>query len=551
MEKIWIKNYPPGVPEVLPLLDKNLIQLFKETCSQFKDQTAFISFDKKISFQELREKSLHLAAYLQSQGLKKGDAFVIQLPNLLQYPISLWAAILSGLTIVNMNPLYTAREMAGPIKETKAKGIILLPSNAKNLQTFLHEIDLKSVIITGPGDMLNYPKKPIINFIFKYKTKTLKQNKIENSISFLEALQTGAKKPVQIQERDLKETVFIQYTGGTTGIPKGACLSQKNILSNIKQCELWILNNLEKGKETALAALPLYHIFALVVNGFVFFLNGFSNILIANPRQTSSLIKTLKKWPISVGTGVNTLFKSLLSHPLFKKLNFSSWKIFVAGGMPVEVSTQELWKSITNSPLIEGYGLTEASPIVCCNRLDKVNLGYAGFPFPSTEIRVIDEKGQQAGINEEGELEVRGPQVMEKYYKKEEETKKVLNEEGWLRTGDIVKVNQEGLIQIIDRKKDMINISGLKVYPNEVEEVLLSYKTVKEAAVVPAVDNTGTEIVKAFVVKDIESLDEEELKSYCKKHLAPYKIPKQIQFIKEIPKSVIGKPLRRFLKDKL
>ena len=549
MEKVWIKNYPPGVPEVLPPLDKSLIQLFEETCSQFKDQTAFISFDKKISYRELREKSLHLAAYLQSQGLKKGDAFVIQLPNLLQHPISLWAAILSGLTVVNMNPLYTAREMAGPIKETKAKGIVLLPSNVKNLKTFLHETDLKSVIVTGPGDMLSYPKKPIINLVFKYKTKTLTQKTVKNSTSFLKALQTGSKKPVNIQERDLKETVFIQYTGGTTGLPKGACLSQKNILSNIKQCELWILNNLEKGKETALAALPLYHIFALVANGLVFFLNGFSNLLIANPRQLSSLIKTLKKYPLSIGTGVNTLFKSLLSHPQFKSINFKPWKIFVAGGMSVEVPVQKLWQSTTDSLLIEGYGLTEASPIVCCNRLDKISLGYAGFPFPGTEIRVRDEKGQLTGINEEGELEVRGPQVMEKYYKQEEETKKVLTEDGWLKTGDIVKVNHEGLVQIIDRKKDMINISGLKVYPNEVEEVLLSHIAVKEAAVVPAKDNTGMEVVKAFVVKNTEPLNEEELKSHCKKHLAPYKIPKQIQFTGEIPKSVIGKPLRRFLKD--
>ena len=551
MEKIWIKNYPPNVPESLPPLDKSLIQLFQETCLKFKDQPAFISFDKTLSYQELKEKSFHLAGYLQSQGLKKGDTLVIQLPNLLQYPISLWAAILSGLTVVNMNPLYTIREMLIPIKETKAKGIVLLSNNAAKLKKFLHETDLKSIIVTDPGDLLNFPKKTIINCVFKYKTKTLKPNKMNTSISFLKALQIGSKQPAQIQERDFNQTVFIQYTGGTTGVPKGACLSQKNILSNLKQCELWILNNLEKGKEKALAALPLYHIFALVVNGLVFFLNGFSNLLIANPRQTSSLIKTLKKHSISTGTGVNTLFKSLLSHPDFKNLKFKSWKIFVAGGMSVEISIQKLWKSITNSPLIEGYGLTEASPIVCCNRLDKAHLGYAGFPFPSTEIRITDEKGQQVGIGEEGELEVRGPQVMVKYYNKEEETKKILTEDGWLKTGDIVKLNQEGLIQIIDRKKDMINISGLKVFPNEVEEVLLSFKEVKEAAVVPANNDKGEEIVKAFVVKNTETLTEEEIKSHCKKHLAPYKIPKQVQFIKEIPKSVIGKPLRRVLKDKL
>ena len=549
MERIWLKNYPPGIPGDLPPLDKNLVQLFEEACTEFKNQTAFISFDKKISYQELREKSFHLAGYLQSQGLKKGDVFVIQLPNLLQYPISLWAAMLSGLTVVNMNPLYTAREMLVPIQESKAKGIVLLPSSLVQLKTFLHKTDLKSIIVTGPGDLLNFPKKSIINFVFKYKTKTLNQSKLKNSSSFLQALQTGSKTKVQIQERDFKETLFIQYTGGTTGVPKGACLSQKNILSNVKQSELWMLNKLERGKEQALAALPFYHIFAFVVNGLVFFLNGFSNLLIANPRQIPSLIKSLKKHPLSIGSGVNTLFKALLNNPQFKNLNFNSWKVFVAGGMALDSSVQKLWESVTKSQLIEGYGLTEASPVICCNRLDKATSGYAGFPYPSTEIRVTDEKEQELGIDKEGELEVRGPQVMKKYYKQKEETKNVFTEDGWLKTGDIAKVNKEGLVKIIDRKKDMINISGLKVYPNEIEEVLLSFKKVKEAAVVPAKDEKGTEIAKAFIVKNTETLNEEDLRSHCKQYLAPYKVPKQIVFTQEIPKSIIGKPLRRLLKN--
>ena len=548
MEKIWLKNYPPGVPKDLPPLDKSIIQLFEEACEEFKNQTAFISFDKKISYQELKEKSLYMAGYLQSQGLEKGDVFVIQLPNLIQYPISLWAAVLSGLTVVNMNPLYTAREMLGPIRESGAKGIVLLPNGFAHLKTFLHETDLKSVIVTGPGDLLDFPKKPIINFVFKCKTKTLISSKVKNRISFLQALQIGSKSKAQVKERDLRDTLFIQYTGGTTGVSKGACLSQANILSNLKQCELWMLNNLEKGKEKALAPLPFYHIFAFVINGLVFFLNGFSNLLIANPRQIPSFIKTLKKYPLSVGTGVSTLFKALLNHPQFKDLNFNSWKIFAAGGMALENSVQKSWEFTTKSLLIEGYGLTEASPVVCCNRLDRPASGYVGFPCPSTEIRVTDEEGRELGIDEEGELEVRGPQVMKGYYKQEEETKNVLTEDGWLKTGDVAKVNKEGLVQIIDRKKDMINVSGLKVYPNEVEEVLLSFEEVKEAAVVPAKDEAGTEIVKAFIVKGVETLSEDEVKSHCKKYLTPYKIPKQIVFTQEIPKSPIGKPLRRLLK---
>ena len=549
MEKIWLKNYPPNVPPNLPPLDKNITQLFEEACEKFKNQPAFISFGKSLSYKELRKQSLHLAGYLQSQGFKKGDAIVIQLPNLLQYPISLWAAILSGLNVINMNPLYTATEMLGPLQETNAKGIILLSNNLANLNSILDQTQCQSVIVTDPGDLLDAPKKHIINFVFKYKNKLFNQKKPDHSISFLQALQDGSKTKAKIQERDFKETLFIQYTGGTTGISKGACLSQKNILSNLKQCELWMLSYLEKGKERALAALPLYHIFAFLVNGLVFFLNGFTNVLIANPRQMPSLIKTMKKQNLTIGTGVNTLFKTLLSQPQFKKLDFSKWKFFISGGMSLESSVQKLWQSVTNSRLVEGYGLTEASPVVCCNRLDKPSEGFAGLPLPSTQVRIVDEKGQELGINQEGELEVRGPQVMEKYYKQEEETKIVLSSEAWLKTGDIAKVNKEGLVQIMDRKKDMINISGLKVYPNEIEGVLLSFEKVKEAAVVPAKDEKGAEIAKAFVVRNAEALSEDELKSHCKKHLAPYKVPKQIVFTQEIPKSIIGKPLRRLLKS--
>ena len=549
MEKIWLKNYPPNIPQDLPPLNQNIVQLFETACEEFKTQTAFISFGKSLLYKDLKKQSLHLVSFLQSQGFKKGDVIVIQLPNLLQYPVSLWAAILSGLTVVNMNPLYTAREMLGPIQESQAKGIILLSNNLAKLTSIFDKTKLQTVIVTGPGDFLDFPKKQIINAVFKYKTKILNQKKPAKSHSFLTALQQGSKTQAQIQKRDFTETLFIQYTGGTTGTSKGACLSQKNILSNLKQCEIWMLNDLEKGKEQALAALPLYHIFAFLVNGLVFFLNGFTNVLIANPRQMPSLIKTMKKQNLTIGTGVNTLFKSLLTQPQFKKLDFSKWKLFVSGGMSLESSVQKLWQSVTNSRLIEGYGLTEASPVVCCNRLDKPREGFAGFPLPSTQVRIVDEKGQELGINEEGELEVQGPQVMNKYYKQEEETKMVFSPDAWLKTGDMAKVNPEGLIQIIDRKKDMINISGLKVYPNEIEEVLLSFKEVKEAAVVPAKDEEGAEIVKAFVVRNTESLSEEALQCYCKKHLAPYKIPKQIVFTQEIPKSLIGKPLRRLLKD--
>ena len=560
------------MPYKLPPLDKTLIERFEEACQEFKNKPAFISFGKKLSYEELRSQSLNFAGYLQNKNLKKGDVFVIMLPNLFQYPISFWGAIRAGLTVVNMNPLYTAREMLRPIQETRAKGIILLSNKLNALKGVLDKTKLQSVIVTDPGDLLSFPKKQIINLIFKHKTKTLfqqnrhfgsshrpashshyslnKQTKNfynPNCISFLEALQEGSKTKTQIQKRDFKETTLIQYTGGTTGTIKGACLSHKNIVSNLNQCELWMLSHLKKGEEQALTALPLYHIFAFLVNGLVFFLNGFTNVLIANPRQINSLIKTIKKQKITVGTGVNTLFKALLKQNQFKNLDFSHWKLFIAGGMSLESSVQKMWQSITQSSLVEGYGLTETSPVVCVNRLDKPAQGFAGYPLPSTEIRIKNEQGQELGIDQKGELEVRGPQVMEKYYKQDKETQLVLDKEAWLKTGDIAKVNSEGLIQIIDRKKDMINISGLKVYPNEVEDVLAGFKKIQESAVVSGKDRQGMEIVKAFVIKRQSDLSEKELISYCKKHLAPYKVPKQIEFVDHIPKSIIGKPLRRLL----
>ena len=454
MEKIWLKNYPSSIPENLPPLEKSLLQRFQESCKEFKNQTAFINFGQKLSYGELREKSFHLAAYLQNQGIKKGDVMAIQLPNLLQHPISLWAVLLSGCRVLNLSPLYTAREMTSPLQESSAKGIILLSNNVRKLQSFIDKTQIQTVIVTQPGDLLNFPKKQVFNTVFKYKYRV--QTKIKNSISFLEALEKGSKKEVKIQERDLEETCFIQYTGGTTGISMGACLSQKNILSNIQQCELWMLKDLKKGREQALAALPLFHIFSFLVNELVFFLNGFSNLLIPNPKQISSLIKNLKKHPVTIGTGVNTLCKALLKHSHFKTIDFKKWKLFLAGGMAVEPSVQKLWKSVTKSPLVEGYGLTEASPAVCCNRLDKPKDGFVGLPLPSTQVRIMDENNQELDIGEEGELEVLGPQVMTGYYKQEEATKKALSKEGWLKTGDIARINEEGLIQILERKKDMI-----------------------------------------------------------------------------------------------
>ena len=548
MEKIWLKNYPPGVAKDLSPLDKSLFQRFEETCREFKHKPAFISFDKNLSYQELYQQSIQLAAWFQAQGFKKGDVIVLQLPNLLQYPISLWASVIAGLTVINMNPLYTAREMLQPIQETKAKGIILLSNKLPDLKKIIDQTHLQTILVTEPADLLDFPKKQMINFIFKYKTKTFKQTHLKGQVSFLKALEEGVKTKAQVIDRDLDETCFIQYTGGTTGTSKGACLTQKNILSNLRQCELWMLSSLRKGEEKALFALPFYHIFAFLVNGLVFFCNGYSNVLVANPKQIDSLVNTIKKHRITLGTGVNTLFRALLNNKKFRQLDFSKMKLFISGGMSLESSVKEDWQSITHSFIAEGYGLTEASPVVCVDRLDHPTAGFVGYPLPSTEIRIKDEEGRELGVDQEGELEIRGPQVMKAYYNQEEETNLVLNEEAWLKTGDIAKINSDGLVKIMDRKKDMINVSGLKVYPNEVENILSLFPKVKESAVVAGKKENGSEFVRAFIVKKEEDLTQEELISYCRQNLADYKIPKEFIFTKEIPKNIIGKALRRLLK---
>ncbi len=548
MNKIWLKNYPKNIPHEIPPITKDIIDLFFEACETFKNQTAYISFDKELSYLQLKNLSFQLASYLQDKGLKKGDKIAIQLPNILQYPVSLWASIISGLTVVNINPIYTQRETLHILKDSKVKAIILLSSCAKNLEKVIEETQIKTILVTEPGDLLSFPKKQIVNFVFKHIQKKSKPYNLPNSILFPKALSFKSKHPFQIQKKQMDDILFIQYTGGTTGTPKGACLSQKNILSNLKQCELWLSSSLKKGKEYVLAPLPLYHIFAFLVNGVLLFLYGSKNILISDPRQIPKLISIMKKYPITIGTGVNTLFKALVLHPKFQNINTSTWKFFVSGGMALESNTQKIWKKITNTYIVEGYGLTEASPVVCCNDLENPRDNSIGFPLPSTTIRIVNPNGLELPIGKDGELEVKGPQVMTGYYNKEEENKIVFTEDGWLKTGDIACIDEKGFLYIKDRKKNMINISGLKVYPNEIEGVLAAHSKIKDAAVIGIKDNHSSESIKAYIIKKDESLDYREVITYCKKNLAPYKIPKKINFVKDIPRSTVGKPLHRLLK---
>ncbi|MGI9548393.1 MAG: AMP-binding protein [Bdellovibrionales bacterium] len=550
MEKIWLKNYHPSVTPTIPSLQQDLLDLFFETCEKFKNHSAYSSFDKEISYDDLKNLSLQLAGYLQSQNLKKGDRIALQLPNVLQYPVSLWASLLSGLTVVNLNPVYTKRETLKVLQDSGAKAIIMLSSCAHNLEQIYKETSLETIIITKPGDLLNSPKKQLLNFVFKYIKKKEKNYKINMSVSFLEALSFKSQKKFQIQKKNMDDVLFIQYTGGTTGVPKGACLTQKNILSNLKQCQLWFDPYLDHGKECVLAPLPLYHIFAFLVNGLLLFLYGAKSVLIADPRNISQLIPVIKKHPFTIGIGVNTLFKALILHPKFKTIDFSTWKFSVAGGMSLEENIQKNWKKITGVKIIEGYGLTEASPVVSSNFIDEPKNKSIGCPLPSTEIRIVNPKGEELSIDEDGELEVKGPQVMQEYYNNPEETQKVLTSDGWLKTGDIASIDKDGYIFIKDRKKDMIIVSGFNVYPNEIEDVLGHHPEIKDSTVVGVKDDYSLEAIKAFVVKNTPELQAEAIKKYCKEYLAPYKIPKHIEFVDEIPKTMVGKPLRRLLKDK-
>ena len=454
MDKIWLKNYSKDTPWKIPPLKKTLNELFYETCRQFEKQTAFVSFNSSLSFEDLFKKSLALAAFLQNHSsLKAGDRIVIQLPNLLQFPISLWAGIRSGLIPVPMNPLYTPREMLHQIKDCGAKAIITLSSQGQALESFIDQTNLETVIVTEPGDNLSVGEKILVNFVFRHIQKKRPSFKKLKYTSFLKALALGQKSSSEVKERDLKDPLLYQYTSGTEGQPKAVVLTQENILSNIKQCELWMTTSLQKGKEQALNALPLFHIFSFMLNGLVLFFYGACNIMVANPKDIKKLVAILKKYPPTIMTGVNTLFKALIKDPNFKSLNLSPLKFSIAGGMALEKSVQQQWKSLTESSLVEGYGLTEASPVVCCNDLKNPREGSVGMPVPSTEVRIVNDKGEELSPGEKGELEAKGPQIMKSYYKQPEETKKVLNREGWLKTGDIAVINPEGLNKNCGPKK--------------------------------------------------------------------------------------------------
>jgi len=547
MEKIWLKNYPRDIPHEIHVKSHSITQEFETAVQKYNSKTAFTNYDENLSFHEWSQHSRHLAAFFQKY-LQKGDRIAIMLPNTLQFPVAVMAALQAGLVVVNINPLYTARELKHILKDAEVKALIIFAHSAHTFSELASEKDLSVplVIVTQLGDLFS----PFKRFLFYIITKFIKRMKPYHftHISFRKALKQGAVLPFKKTHNDL---AFLQYTGGTTGTPKGAMLTQKNILSNLEQCQAWMHPFLNEGQEISVVALPLYHIFALMVNLLVLSLYGSHSILVTNPRDIKPFIQLLKKtkgW--SVFTGVNALFKLLLNQEGFKEIDFTNLKVCIAGGTSLESYVYHKWMEVTGTALLEGYGLTEASPVVSCNVISKPTQGNCGCPFPSTNIRIVDSNGKSLDAVQAGELYIQGPQVMKGYWKNPEETSQVLDSEGWLKTGDIARITKEGYLEILDRKKDMILVSGFNVYPNEIEQILSEHPKIKSNAVIGVPDEHSFQTPKAFIVKKDSDINEEEVKTFLRKNLVAYKIPKYIEFVDELPLSYVGKVLRRSLRDK-
>lgn len=551
MEKVWLNHYQSGVPaEINPDAYHSINEIFNESCKTFAHRTAYVNLGTELSYQQLEEKVKSFAAYLQSElKLQKGDRIALMMPNLLQYPIAMFGALRAGLIVVNVNPLYTPRELEYQLQDSGAIAIVILANFAYTLQQVLNKVSVKQIIVTEIGDCYPFPKSLLVNWVVRYIKKMVPPFKLPGHIKFNHTLTKGKTckfSPVAVDRQDI---AYLQYTGGTTGIAKGAMLSHRNMVANLEQASAWIKPDLQLGTEIIITALPLYHIFSLTANCLTFMKIGAKNILITNPRDISGFIKELAKYPFTVITGVNTLFNALLNHEDFAKLDFSSLHISLGGGMSVQKAVATRWKKITNTTLIEAYGLTETSPAVCINPLNlKEYNGSIGLPVPSTDISIRDESGKECGFNERGELWIKGPQVMLGYWEHEQETQESLVD-GWVRTGDIATVDEGGFVRIVDRKKDMILISGFNVYPNEVEDVIALMPGIKEVAVVGKKGPTGDELVKAFIVAKDVGLTEENVREFCRGALTGYKVPKEVEFRTELPKSNVGKILRRALKE--
>jgi long-chain acyl-CoA synthetase len=554
MEKIWLKSYPPGVPSEIDATQyRSLVHLLEESFQKYASRNAFVCMDKFLTYAELDEHSKRLGAWLQSRGMKKGARVAVMMPNVLQYPIAIAAILRAGYTVVNVNPLYTPRELEHQLNDSGAEAIIILENFATTLEQVLPRTQVKHIIVANMGEMLGGLKGMIVNFVVRNVKKLVPPFSLPNAVRFKDALghaRSMKLTPVELRHEDV---AFLQYTGGTTGVSKGATLTHRNIIANLLQMQAWSapkLADLPPEERTIICALPLYHIFALTVCAMWGMREGGLNVLIPNPRDIGGFIKELSKYRFNLLPAVNTLYNALLNHPDFGKLDFSGLKVANGGGMAVQKAVADRWLAATGVTIVEGYGLSETAPVATANRFDSTEFsGMIGMPIPSTDVAILDDAGNEVPLGTPGEIAIRGPQVMAGYWNRPEETAKVMTADGFFKSGDVGVMDERGYIKIVDRKKDMILVSGFNVYPNEIEDVVAAHPGVLECACIGVPDEHSGEAVKVFVVKKDPNLTVEALMEHCKQNLTGYKKPKYIEFRTELPKTNVGKILRRMLRD--
>lgn len=552
MEKIWLKQYPEGVPHEIDINEfSSLKDIIEKSCAKFHSNKAFTNFGKSITYADLEEQSRHFAAYLQKvAGLKKGDRVAIMMPNLLQYPIACFGILRAGMVVVNVNPLYTPHELEHQLKDSGAKAILIVENFAHVLQEVIASTDVKTVITTQIGDALPGLKGKIMNFAIKYVKKMIPAWEIDNTVTYSKVITEGKWQELEEVSLSHSDTAFLQYTGGTTGVSKGAELTHGNMVANLLQAGAWIGTITKEGDEAIITALPLYHIFSLTANCLTFMKLGAENILITNPRDFTAFVKTLATTRFTSITGVNTLFNALLHTPGFKDIDFSALRLTLGGGMAVQRAVAEDWQKTTGVALLEAYGLTETSPAASMNPMNNTDFnGSIGLPISSTEFSIRNDEGEELGIGETGEICIKGPQVMKGYWNRPDATAETFYPDGWFKSGDIGHVDEKGFFYISDRKKDMILTSGFNVYPNEVEAAAVTHPHIIEAAAVGIPDERAGEVVKLFVVTDDKSMTAADVIAHCREDLTGYKVPKHIEFRDELPKSNVGKILRRQLRD--
>ncbi len=555
MEKLWLKSYPTNMPaEINPDQYGSLVQLLEESFTKFADRNAYVCMDKFLTYREVDTYSKRMAAWLQTRGLKKGARVAVMMPNVLQYPIAIAAILRAGFTVVNVNPLYTPRELEHQLNDSGSEAIIVLENFATTLEQVLTKTGVKHIVVANMGEMLGGLKGAIVNFVVRNVKKMVPAFSLPNAVRFKDVLAQGEKMTFTPVKASATDVAFLQYTGGTTGVSKGATLTHRNIIANVLQSEAWSQPALARApvveQVTIVCALPLYHIFALTACAMWGTRVGALNILIPNPRDIPGFIKELSKYKINMLPAVNTLYNALVNHPDIGKVDFSALKISNGGGMATQQAVNDKWKKLTGTCIIEGYGLSETSPVATCNRADLTEFsGNIGLPVPSTEVAILDDDGNPVALGEPGEIAIRGPQVMAGYWNRADETAKVMTPDGYFKSGDVGVMDENGYVKIVDRKKDMILVSGFNVYPNELEGVIAQHPGVLECAVVGVPDEHSGEAVKVFVVRKDPNLTSEQLMDYCKQQFTGYKKPKYIEFRDELPKTNVGKILRRVLRD--